>query len=229
MSLPINSEEILLPEQFFDNASGYIEQINQFKMDKFILLEDNIIPSIVIMKYDKLNNLLTPGGSVNPIDRDRLSREMSMLLAVRKKIHFFDNLLDEEIVALTKHSEFIRPKKGTHIFEQGDFGKDIFYLVSGKIDIYGFNETINSDDPFSHLTTLEEGSVFGEIAAITGETRTARATIASDDAFILSMQMHDEVSCSNSSAFIKMYKNLIDSLASKLIKSNNQLYPFIKN
>ncbi len=111
MSLPINSDEILLPEQFLEDASGYIQKVNDFKMDKVILLEDNVIPSIVIMKYDKLNKLLTPDGSIHPIDRDRLSREMSMLLAVRKKIHFLDNLSDEEIVALTKHSEFIRPKK----------------------------------------------------------------------------------------------------------------------
>ena len=229
MSLPINSDEILLPEQFLEDASGYIQKVTDFKMEKVILLEDNVIPSIVIMKYDKLNKLLTPGASVNPIDRDRLSREMSMLLAVRKKIHFFDNLSDEEIVALTKHSEFIRPKKGFNIFEQGDFGDDIYYIVNGKVDIYGFNEKVEGDDPFSHLTTLKEGMVFGEIAAITGETRSARANVASEDAFILSMKIHTQMSCSNASAFVKMYKNVIDSLASKLIQSNNQLYPFINN
>jgi len=198
-------------------------------MEKCILLEDSVIPSIVIMKYDKLNKMLTPGGTVDPINRNKLSREMSMLLAVRKKIHFFDNLTDEEIVSLTKHSEFLRPKKGFHIFEQGDFGKEIFYIVNGSVDIYGFNEKIEGDDPFSHLSTLKEGMVFGEIAAITGETRIARATVSSDDTFIISMQMHTEISCSNASAFVKMYKNIIDSLASKLTKTNNQLYPFIKD
>ena len=83
-----------------------------------------------------------------------------MLLAVRKKIHFFDNLSDEEIVSLTKKSEFMRPSKGYHIFEQGDFGKNIYYIVNGKVDICGFNEQLDGDDPFSHLSTLEEGTVF---------------------------------------------------------------------
>lgn len=69
--------------------------------------------------------------------------------------------------------------------------------------------------------------VFGEIAAITGETRSARATVCSDDTFILCMSMHTEISCSNALAFVKMYKNVIDSLSSKLIKTNNQLYPFM--
>ena len=229
MSLSINSDEILLPEQFLDDASEYIRKINDYRMEKCILLEDNVIPSIVIMKYDKLNKLLTPGATVDPINRNKLSREMSMLLAVRKKIHFFDNLTDEEIVSLTKHSEFLRPKKGHHIFEQGDFGKEIFYIVNGSVDIYGFNEKIEGDDPFSHLSTLNEGMVFGEIAAITGETRIARATVSSDDTFIISMQLHTEMSCSNASAFVKMYKNVIDSLASKLTQTNNQLYPFIKD
>ena len=228
MSLPINSEEILLPEQFLDEAENYIQKITDYKMDKIILLEDSVIPSIVLMKYDKLNKMLTPGGSVHPINKDKLSREMSMLLAVRKKIHFFDNLSDEEIVGLTKSSEFMRPTKGNHIFEQGDFGKEIYYIVNGSIDIYGFNEQMDGDDPFSHLTTLTEGMVFGEIGAITGETRTARATVASEDAFILCMTMHSEISCSNALSFVKMYKNIIESLSSKLITTNNQLYPFIK-
>ena len=228
MSLSINSDEILLPEQFLDEAEDYIQKITDYKMDKIILLEDSVIPSIVLMKYDKLNKLLTPVASVDPINKDKLSREMSMLLAVRKKIHFFDNLSDEEIVGLTKSSEFLRPLKGEHLFEQGDFGKEIYYVVKGRIDIYGFNEQMDGDDPFSHLTTLEEGMVFGEIGAVTGETRTARATVASDDAFILRMIMHTDVSCSNALSFVKMYRNIIESLSTKLITTNNQLYPFIR-
>ena len=228
MSLPINSDEILLPEQFLDEAQNYIQKITDYKMEKIILLEDSVIPSIVVMKYDKLNKMLTPGTIVDPINKDKLSREMSMLLAVRKKIHFFDNLSDEEIVGLTKSSEFMRPTKGNHIFEQGDFGKEIYYIVNGQVDIYGFNEQMDGDDPFSHLTTLREGMVFGEIGAITGETRTARATVASDDAFILRMTLHSEISCSNALSFVKMYRNLIESLSAKLITTNNQLYPFIK-
>jgi CRP-like cAMP-binding protein len=228
MALSISSEEILLPEQFLKEAELYIQKITDYKLNKLILLEDKVIPSIVIMKYDRLNKLLSPGGGVDPLNRDKISREMSMLLAVRKKIHFFDALSDEEIVALTKKSEFIRPTKGTHLFEQGDFGKEIYYIVNGKVDIYGYNEQIKGDDPFSHLNTLHEGMVFGEIAAITGETRTARATVASDDAFILSITMHTELSCANTLAFVKMYKNVIASLAAKLVTTNNQLYPFIK-
>lgn len=229
MSLPINPEEILLPEQFLDEPHEYIQRVNDYRMEKIILLEDNVIPSIVMMKFDRLNRLLTPGAEVDPINRDKLSREMSMLLAVRKKIHFFDDLSDEEIVALTKKSEFIRPSQGANIFDQGDFGRDIYYVVSGSVDISVYNNDLKSDDPFSHISTLSEGMVFGEIAAITGETRTARATVASDDAFILCMQMHSEMTCSNAHAFVKMYKNIIASLSSKLISTNNQLYPFIKD
>ncbi len=227
MSLPINSDEILLPEQFLEEPKDFLQKVVDYKMDKIILLEDAVIPSVVIMKYDKLNKLLTPGGSMDPVNKNKLSREMSMLLAVRKKIHFFDDLSDEEIVALTKTSEFLRPTRGTHIFEQGDFGKEIYYIVNGKVDIYGYNENVEGDDPFSHLTTLSEGMVFGEIGAITGESRTARATVATDDAFILSMSIAKDIDCGNATGFIKMYKNIIDSLSSKLISTNNQLYPFI--
>lgn len=228
MNLSINSDEILLPEQFLDEAQHFLQKITDYKMQKIILLEDSVIPSVVIMKYDKLNKLLTPGGSMDPLNKSKLSREMSMLLAVRKKIHFFDDLTDEEIVAMTQHSEFLRPNKGDHIFEQGDFGREVYYIINGKVDIYGYNENVEGDDPFSHLTTLDEGAVFGEIGAITGESRTARATVLSDDTLILSMTVCTETTCANALGFVKMYKNIIDSLSSKLITSNNQLYPFIK-
>ncbi len=228
MNLSINSDEILLPEQFLDEAQHFLQKVIDYKMQKIILLEDSVIPSVVIMKYDKLNKLLTPGGSISPLNKEKLSREMSMLLAVRKKIHFFDGLSDEEIVALIQHSEFIRPNKDDHIFEQGDFGKEVFYIINGKVDIYGYNENVGGDDPFSHLITLDEGMVFGEIGAITGESRTARATVLSDDALILSITVCTETTCENALGFVKMYKNIIDSLSSKLITSNNQLYPFIK-
>ncbi|MDF1881065.1 cyclic nucleotide-binding domain-containing protein [Sulfurimonas sp. MAG313] len=228
MSLPINSDEILLPEQFINQAEEYIQKIIDYKMDKIVLLQDNVIPSVVVIKYDKLTKMLTPGANLDPINREKISREMSMLLAVRKRIHFFDNLSDEEIVGLTEKSDFMRPTKGNHVFEQGDFGKEIFYIVNGKIDIYGYNEQVTGDDPFSHLTTLEEGMVFGEIGAITGEARTARATVASDDAFILSITLQSSITCSNSLSYVKVYKNIIESLSSKLISTNNQLYPFIK-
>lgn len=227
MNLPIDSDEILLPEQFLNDPAEYIKKITEDKMQKLILLEDNLLPRIVVMKYDKLNKLLTSAKTLDPLNRDELSREMSMLLSVRKKIHFFDNLSDEEIVSLTKHSEFIRPLKGTHIFEQGDFGKEIYYILNGKVDIHGYNEQGGKNDQFSHLATLEEGMVFGEIGAIIGEARSARASVASDDAFILSISVHTNISNSNSVSFVKMYKNIIESLSSKLTTANKQLYPFI--
>lgn len=227
MDLPIDSDEILLPEQFLNDPAEYIKKITEDKMEKVILLEDNLLPRIVVMKYDKLNKLLTSAQTLSPLNRDELSREMSMLLSVRNKIHFFDNLSDEEIVSLTNYSEFIRPLKGTHIFEQGDFGKEIYYILTGKVDIHGYNEQAGKNDQFSHLATLEEGMVFGEIGAIIGEARSARASVASDDAFILSISVHTDISNSNSVSFVKMYKNIIESISSKLTTANKQLYPFI--
>ena len=230
MAIAHSPEEFLLPNEFFDQSDKYIQNIQKKKYEKYILLEDNVIPSVVIMRYDRLQELVTKKSSKEAVyDRTKLTKPQSMLVTIKDRIHFFTDMAEEDIITVTKNVDFLRLKEGDVIFEQHSTGSEIYYIINGTVDISGYSERAHNEEHQARLTTLREGQVFGELGPVLDEGRTAKATVSSDDAFILVMELKDTVECSNPKAFAMVYKNLMKSLARKLIDTNNQLYPFIED
>jgi CRP-like cAMP-binding protein len=225
MPLNIKPEEVLLPEQFLNAAKEHLDNLSSYQMEKLVLLEDNVMPSVVMMRYDRLKKLLQPEGTAGTASsaRSELSKAESMLLTIRDRIHFFEGMEENEILDVVENVDFLRLQKEDTVFEQFSSGREVYYIIKGDVMISGYSEKSISDDPYVNLTVLEEGQVFGELGPILGEGRTARANVASPDAFILVMELKDE----ENPAMTKVYRNLMRSLARKLIRTNNQLYPFI--
>lgn len=225
MPLTINPEEVLLPNQFLDEAQAHLDTLFRYQKEKLILLEDNVIPSIVMIRYDRLVKMLQSGTPQEKaeLDRNKLSKAESMLLTIRNRIHFFEGMDDEEILGVVKNVDFLRLKKEEMVFEQFSTGREIYYIIKGDVMISGYTKKGIAEDHHTGLTVLEEGQVFGELGPILGESRSARASVSSNDAFIMVMELKEE----DTPAFTKVYRNLMQSLARKLIQTNNQLYPFI--
>lgn len=70
-------------------------------------------------------------------------------------------------------------EKDKIIFREGHDGTDAYILESGRVGV--FKET---DGKSIRLTVLEKGAMFGEMAAITGELRSA-TTIAIEPAVVI--------------------------------------------
>ena len=225
MPLNIKPEEVLLPEQFLDAAKEHLDSLFSYHRDKLVLLEDKVIPSLVMMRYDRLSKMLQPDTKAQAalLDKGSLSKAESMLLTIRDRIHFFEGMAEGEILDVVENVDFLRLKREDTVFEQFSSGREIYYIIRGDVKISGFLEKGTGGDNHTSLTILEEGQVFGELGPILGEGRSARASVASDDAFIMVMELKEE----ESSASAKVYRNLMRSLARKLIRTNNQLYPFI--
>jgi membrane protein len=67
-------------------------------------------------------------------------------------------------------------KKGDVIFKAGQHGRNLYYVVTGKVNLYQDNKLYRS---------LEKGDYFGEMALLTDTIRIADAVIESDYANIL--------------------------------------------
>ncbi len=78
-----------------------------------------------------------------------------------------------ELAGLEKYS------KGDIIIEQDALGDDIYLLQSGKVDVQTMQEGF-----IIELTTLEPGSIFGEVAEVSSVRRTA-TVVAKDDVEVL--------------------------------------------
>lgn len=106
-------------------------------------------------------------------------------------LYIFDGLSDREIAYFIMMSETIYEKSGEIIINEGDASDDRAYFIeSGSVDIYRSGEKI---------ATLGSGDLFGELALITNEPRTATVKVSknvellafSKDEFLMLYQKSD--------------------------------------
>lgn len=219
-------DEVVLPEEFVENIQTFLDDAMQFRRDKVVILQDRVIPSAVLMNYKAFSELL---GEQEAKEKQRIpetTKEGSMLLSARKSIHFFDDLTDYEILSVVDKIEFIRKKEGDVVFTQGEAGEAIYFIVKGQVYISGKADFMDKE---SHITTLDEGSVFGEIGPVLQMPRTATATVASETILLLALTLVKEPTADNANAYVTMNRNFMKALSRKLINSNEVIYTLSEN
>ena len=100
----------------------------------------------------------------------------SSLRQVLRRSRLFARLGDSEIDAILAHATVARQAEGDHIFAKGDPGNSMMAVLRGRV-------MISSPSPDGRqvvLTVMREGDVFGEIALLDGNERTADATAMVD-------------------------------------------------
>lgn len=225
-----NDHKVMIPEEFIQDASSHIDDLISRKTTKITILEDQVIPSIVMISqkdFDQLNSMdqnnPTTKNSTKPVfDKTKLSKEESMLLTIKDRINFFKGIEEEDIINMAQSIKFLRLKHKEIIFEQGSHGKEIYFVIKGIVSISSLNHS-NED---MEIATLDQGQVFGEMAMI-NDSRSAKASVKSDEAFLLEMTLIENPTCDDALAFAKVYQNMLKALSHKLIGSNNQLISFI--
>lgn len=120
-------------------------------------------------------------GNLWALDRETFRRIVVKAQAKKRrqyeqflaKVELLSTLNEEEI---SKIADAIEPKKyndGEVVINQGD-APDYFYIVcEGKVDIRRRGDDKSNPDEEKHLTTLESGKYFGELAFITHKPRAA--------------------------------------------------------
>ena len=114
--------------------------------------------------------------------RNKLAGPMANLIANEKRKlvdghALFGGLSRADLDALLTHARFERHPAGRKIFEKGAPGRSMMAILSGSVRISA------SSAPFGRelvLTILQPGDIFGEIALLDGQPRTADATAVSD-------------------------------------------------
>ena len=109
--------------------------------------------------------------------------------------------------------------KGTMLIEDKDLEDDTFVIISGKVDI---SRIIDGKETW--IETLGKGAVFGELAALTHDIRTAQAKAAEDtQVMIISKQLlFDEIR-----KLPPWMEKIVFHLAQKVSSMNDRIHPFI--
>ncbi|MGE4317701.1 MAG: YhjD/YihY/BrkB family envelope integrity protein [Deferribacterales bacterium] len=104
-----------------------------------------------------------------------------------------------------------RLKEGDTLFNQGDESYDIYYLQEGQLNLIIEGR---------HVGHIHEGEIFGEMAHITGETRSATITADTESRVLkLSPKKFDEILKDNSI----LSRRIITTLCSRLRKTDMSL------
>ena len=144
-------------------------------------------------------------------------------------ITFFKGFTDTEKEKLVSRADcFEKYGKEDMIFKQGDIGDMLFLVLQGKINLFRLG-TIKVDEgrvslkeEFNkQITTLDPGSIFGEISMLTESKRNVSARVESGQAVVMKVtkKLIDSL---NHPTQIKFHRQLLLSLAYHLDAMNSQ-------
>jgi len=131
-----------------------------------------------------------------------------------RKVAFFSGFTDKELVRLLKicHTKKLSP--GSYLFREGDRGDRLFVLVGGNVEIVKERE----EGP-EVLVTMVPGNVFGEMAIVDSEPRSADAR-AKDQAMVIEVNA-EIINDGNDILALKIFRMLAILVTKKLRNYTN--------
>ena len=157
-----------------------------------------------------LNHLVnTKGGflrkattTIHYLRRKKI-RQYKQIFQKLSQIPLFQLLPPEEIQALIPYVSSRTYLKGSTILRQGEPGDSLFIIESGEVDIVDVKKNMQK------IATLKGNDVVGEMALVTGETRSATVVSASDAQVWVILKEHFDLLLQNSAKLAEAVKKLI--------------------
>jgi CRP-like cAMP-binding protein len=145
-------------------------------------------------------------ASVNPIDK----------LAILRNHPLFGQLGADALNRLGSYAHTKSVRLGTTIFEKGDPGTSLFAVLSGTVKI----SNRSTDGKDAVLNMIAAGGIFGEIALLDGQPRTADA-FAVSDCQLMVIDRRDFVPLISQNPEIAL--KLIEVLCSRIRRTSEQV------
>ena len=235
MKLELKGPKFVTLQEFLASVKSSVVNLNNNDCDEIVVTKDGKVPFLIMMKYGKfqlfVDNAIRKqlqeidsvvARSIRNVNLQQLSKAQQNLLKIRSKLECFENMSDDDVINVTDNVEFLQFNRKEMLFDQGDSGDTVFYVVKGNVKIFAYNQK-DTEASFKLLASLGEGSVIGEMSPITGEPRSARAIAAIDSTVILSFGFQKDMVEENKEAMFQLYKNFVKLVSHKLIDANDKI------
>lgn len=127
-----------------------------------------------------------------------------------KRCALFNGLLPEDVLKIFSRGMTMRVAKGEAIFYKGTIGSQMYVVLTGKVGVH---------DAKKLLATLTMGDMFGEMALVNKEPRSADVIALEDSRlFVLSESTFEKLMTKR--VAIQMLFNIIRTLSHRLKESN---------
>jgi CRP-like cAMP-binding protein len=130
-----------------------------------------------------------------------------------KRVSLFKGLDAEDVAKIFSKGMTMEVEKGNVLFYQGTTGNQMYIVLGGRIDLY---------DGKKHLTSMRTGDLFGEMAVIMNEPRSASAVAGETSrVFVLSESVFEKLMTKR--AAIRILLNIIGVMARRIRDMNAKL------
>ncbi len=130
-----------------------------------------------------------------------------------KRVDLFKGISPEDVARIFARGLTMTMEKGNVIFYKGTTGNQMFVILSGKVSLL---------DGKKHLADLSAGDMFGEMALINNEPRSATAMAAeTSQLFVLSETFFQKLMTKRIA--IRMLLNIIGTMSTRLRTMNKRL------
>ncbi|MGE4294407.1 MAG: cyclic nucleotide-binding domain-containing protein [Campylobacterales bacterium] len=147
------------------------------------------------------------------------------LMEIASRIYLFEGLTPQDVLKITKNVRFMRFKPKEILFSQGEIGREIFFILSGKIDVKASLEaTDRHPKTTATVGRIDPGNILGEMAFITHRPRSATGISAAENTTAIGFEIDDDaVSEETAFLFLQLYINISHGMAEKLERCNTLL------
>ena len=138
---------------------------------------------------------------------------MQITVDLIKSLPLFSRLSKEDITASLNIFKLVEPNEPNYvIFEEDAPGDSLFMIIKGQVEI---RKNIDVEAGTTKiLAVLPTGSFFGEMALLTGETRSASAVMRGSNGLLIKIDRNDFISFMSSTP--KVASSLLGCLVSSL-------------
>ena len=127
----------------------------------------------------------------------------------------YENVSVEFLEELIRSAHFTRLAENETLFEQGDSAQVMYFLLSGKIDVY-----VGESDQLTRVGEIFHGEPFGEMSLFSNERRSATLVATrSSDLISLDRQSFDRLSIK----FPWLSTYIVSSLVNRVKKQNERI------
>ncbi|MBT4815702.1 MAG: cyclic nucleotide-binding domain-containing protein [Lentisphaerae bacterium] len=137
-----------------------------------------------------------------------------------KELKIFAGLSDEELAIVSAGMARREHKAGYTVFREGELGDAVYIVASGLVDV----STRIAGDVEKNLLTLRTGGVFGELALLTGDPRSATATTKSDCVLLSLTRDAFSALCEEHGAMGQTLLSHLVSVVAKRLNITTELY-----
>lgn len=142
-----------------------------------------------------------------------MSADLAKVQRYIEKVELFKGLTPEEVIKIVSSGMTMQCVQNEVIFFKGTVGSQMYVVLGGKVGVFGDNDKL--------IATLTTGDMFGEMALVSKEPRSATVrALETSKLFVLTESAFDKLLTKR--VAIRLLLNIIHTLSHRLKASNAQ-------